>query len=54
LPQNVDLLLKAGADPNGIDIEWLDTYQALFLHFRRSVPDYDDIDGDVADGGKAS
>ncbi|CZR62980.1 uncharacterized protein PAC_12877 [Phialocephala subalpina] len=48
LPGNADLLLKAGADPDGIDMETQEMYQALFLRFRPSIPDYVDIDGDVA------
>lgn len=50
LLQNVDILLQSGADPNGIDIKSLETYQRFFLRFRPSIPEYVDIDGDVADG----
>ncbi|KAE8453199.1 hypothetical protein EG329_011266 [Mollisiaceae sp. DMI_Dod_QoI] len=49
LVENVDLLLEAGADPNGIDMETEEIYQTLFLRFRPSIPSYIDIDGDVAD-----
>ncbi|RDL39250.1 uncharacterized protein BP5553_03590 [Venustampulla echinocandica] len=49
LVRNVDILLESGADPNGIDIKSLETYQSFFLRFRPSIPDYVDIDGDVAD-----
>lgn len=49
LLQNINLLLEAGANPNGIDIQSLESAQALFLRFRPRLPDYVDIDGDVAD-----
>lgn len=41
------MLLEAGADPNGIDEEIQVMYQALFLRFLPSIPDYVDIDGDI-------
>ncbi|PVH77523.1 hypothetical protein DL98DRAFT_534637 [Cadophora sp. DSE1049] len=46
---NSTILLEAGADPNGIDVASLESYQALFLRFRPTIPDFVDIDGDVAD-----
>jgi hypothetical protein len=49
LPQNVELLLNSGANPDGIDMCSLESYQSLFLRFRPRIPDYVDIDGDVAD-----
>lgn len=49
LPQNVELLLKLGAYPNGVDLRSLENHQAFFLRFRPRIPDYPDIDGDVAD-----
>lgn len=49
LPQNVELLLNSGADSNGTDIGSLESYQSSFLRFRPRIPDYPDIDGDVAD-----
>jgi ankyrin repeat protein len=48
LLENVEILLEAGADPSGIDMDSLESYQALFLRFRPSIPPCVDIDGDVA------
>ncbi|KAL2068041.1 hypothetical protein VTL71DRAFT_16139 [Oculimacula yallundae] len=38
LPDNVDLLLKADADPNGIPLKVSELYAAFFLRFRPAVP----------------
>lgn len=48
LLQNVELLLNSGANPDGIDMGSLESYQSLFLRFRPRIPDYVDIDGEVA------
>lgn len=48
LLENVEVLFEAGADPSGIDMGSLQSYQALFLRFRPSIPSCVDIDGDVA------
>ncbi|KAL5319861.1 hypothetical protein ACEPPN_012919 [Leptodophora sp. 'Broadleaf-Isolate-01'] len=47
LPENVDTLLEANADPNGIPLKVLEMYAALFLRFRPAVPS-PDLSSDVA------
>lgn len=46
--ENVEVLLQAGANPSGVDMSLLGSYQALFLRFRPSIPTYVDIDSHVA------
>lgn len=52
LPANITTLLKWGADPNGLFLENLSFYQALFLCFRPDIPWDVDIDGDWANREK--
>lgn len=48
LPYNVDILLKAGADPNGVDVGIMEKYAAFFLRFRPRIPPLVEENGDVA------
>jgi hypothetical protein len=48
LPANIATLLKWHADPNGLSVEDLSFYQALFLRFRPEIPWNVDLDGDLA------
>jgi len=49
MSQNVDILLEPRANTNGIDLTSLEEYQMMFLGFQPSIPNYIDIDVDVAD-----
>ncbi|KAG4420511.1 hypothetical protein IFR04_006331 [Cadophora malorum] len=40
LPENVEMLLEAGADPNGVPLWASEMYAALFLRFRPHLPSY--------------
>jgi hypothetical protein len=48
LPENIKILLEAGADPNGIPTEAMSRYATFFLRFRPSIPRFVDDGGDVA------
>lgn len=48
LPDNVKLLLKAGANPNGVPLNVMENYAAFFLRFRPMIPSFTDEEGDVA------
>ncbi|KAK0099714.1 hypothetical protein ONS95_013393 [Cadophora gregata] len=45
LPDNVEMLLNAGADPNGVPLWASEMYAALFLRFRPAVPSSGRRDG---------
>jgi hypothetical protein len=49
LPDNVRILLQAGADRNGVALSDLEEYSALFLRFRPQIPEACNEYGDVAD-----
>jgi ankyrin repeat protein len=48
LPENVRTLLEAGAEPNGIPQDVVETYSSFFLRFRPLIPPRPDKFGDVA------
>ncbi|KUJ19746.1 ankyrin [Mollisia scopiformis] len=48
LPENVDILLDAEANPNGPPTWVMENYSAFFLRFRPIVPSFPDLCGDVA------
>lgn len=48
LPENVKTLLEAGAEPNGIPRDVVETYSSFFLRYRPLIPSSPDRCGDVA------
>lgn len=46
---NANVLLETGVDPLGIDMDSLESYQALFLGFQPEIPPDMDMQGDVDD-----
>lgn len=48
IPENVEVLLNFGANPNAVPVELLEHYAGLFMRFRPALPPLDDGAWDVA------